>query len=71
MAQITVHDIRYNPGQQAFEARVDVQRGANTFRYPCQITADMTAPLGDIQHRLRQQALHMSDSQPDLMSKLA
>ncbi len=70
MSQITVHNISYNAGTQAFEARVDVRKGQSTFRYPCQVAADMMTPLRDVQSQLRQQALRMSDSNPDLMSSL-
>lgn len=62
MEDIRFGEIVYNPAAGAFEARVDIQRGGTTFRYPCQVHGPLTMERGQVRHRLAAHAQRMSDS---------
>jgi len=65
---INLGNVRYNAQAGAFEARVDIVRGNTTYRYPCHIVGPMTMDMREVRAGLRQSALRMSDSSPELMS---
>ena len=67
---ISLGNVRYNASTGAFEARVDITRSGNTFRYPCEYAAPITMDLNDVRAGLRRRALAMSDTQPDVMSRV-
>lgn len=67
---ISLGDVRYNAQAGAFEARVDIARGTTTFRYPCQVAGPITMDMDQVRAGLRRSALRMSDSGPDLMSRI-
>lgn len=67
---ISLGDVRYNAQAGAFEARVDISRGTTTFRYPCQVSGPVTMDMDQVRAGLRRNALHMSDSGPELMSRV-
>jgi len=69
MKNVQVHNVQYNPQIGAFEGRVDIQRGERTFRYPCHVTGPMTLGMDQVCASLTQQALRMSDSGTNLMSR--
>ena len=54
--------MKYDAAQGAFEARVDVERGGRTFRYPCRVEAPESAPRDWIEEALTRHALRQSDS---------
>ncbi len=68
MQNINIGPIRYNATLSAFEARVDIRRGGQVYRYPCQMAGPLTMPLGDVAQALKQQAMRMSDSGAALRS---
>jgi len=69
MNNVRVHNVQYNPQMGAFEARVDITRGGKTYRYPCQVTAPMTLGMEQVCDSLTQQAMRMSDSGTNLVSR--
>lgn len=62
MAEVQLGEIRYNAEASAFEARVDVRRGGQVFRYPCRVQGSATMPLEVIGAALARAALSMSDT---------
>jgi len=70
MTQINLGDIRYNATAGAFEARVDIERGGTTYRYPCQVSGPMTMDMDRIRSGLKNHALRMSDSGSNLLSTI-
>ncbi len=62
MQNVRLGETRYNPRDGAFEARVDVQRGDLTFRYPARVIAPPDADRGWVEHALVHNALGQSDS---------
>ena len=60
--QARVVSVRYDAGLGAFEARVDVERDGRSFRYPCRIAAQESAPRDWLDAALTRQALAMSDT---------
>lgn len=69
MSDIRLHNVHYNPQAAAFEARVDINRGNATYRYPCHVTGPMTMDMDQVCLRLTQQALRMSDTGASMMSR--
>ncbi|MEJ6396278.1 orotidine 5'-phosphate decarboxylase [Yoonia sp. 208BN28-4] len=70
MTNIQLGDVRYNAQSGAFEARVDIQRGSTTFRYPCHVTGPVNMDMAAVRAGLKQRALRMSDTGADLMSQI-
>lgn len=70
MTQIDLGSVRYNPSVGAFEARVDIRRSGQTFRYPCQVAGPMTMDMDTVRSGLARHALRMSDSGSNLMSHI-
>ncbi|MBS1301963.1 orotidine 5'-phosphate decarboxylase [Loktanella sp. SALINAS62] len=68
MTQINLGSVRYNATAGAFEARVDIQRAGQTFRYPCQVAGPMTMDMERVKSGLARHALRMSDSGSSLLS---
>jgi len=69
MSKVKLHNVVYNGETGTFEARVDIQRGETTFRYPCQLTAPETMDLDTVCEQLTQQAVRMSDSGAEFRSR--
>ena len=69
MSDIRLHNVHYNPKAAAFEARVDINRGNTTYRYPCYIPGPMTMDMQQVCDRLTQQALGMSDTGAAMVSR--
>lgn len=67
---ISLGDVRYNAQTGAFEARVDIARGNSTFRYPCQVAGPVTMDMDQVRAGLRRNALRMSDTGSELLSRL-
>ncbi len=68
MPNVTLNEIRYNATAGAFQARVDIQRGEQTFRYPCELAGPMSLDPSTVRRSLIQQAQRMSDSGASLRS---
>ncbi len=64
MGMIRLGDVHYNAQTGAFEARVDVQRGERTFRYPCQIEGPQDMDSSWVKAGLTRHALRQSDTWP-------
>lgn len=62
MQTIKLKSVRYNAQIGAFEARVDVERGDRTYRYPCRLALPMDAEIDAVKLGLMRQALRMSDT---------
>jgi len=62
MQAIKMGEVRYNAQIGAFEARVDIERNAVTFRYPCQLTAPISTDVEHVKLGLVRHALKMSDT---------
>ena len=62
MENVTLGTVRYNPAVGAFEARVDIERGGTTYRYPCQLHGPLTLPEDQVRSGLARNAMRMSDS---------
>ena len=62
MSKIKLHNVYYNGQAGAFEARVDIRRGAQTYRYPCQLSGPKTMDMKQVCEQLTLQAISMSDS---------
>ncbi|MEL6570226.1 MAG: orotidine 5'-phosphate decarboxylase [Pseudomonadota bacterium] len=60
--KVRFKDVHYNARAGAFEARVDIVRGAQTFRYPCRLAGPITMDAGAVRAGLYSKALKMSDS---------
>jgi len=69
MNDIRLHNVHYNPQASAFEARVDINRGSTTYRYPCHVPGPMTMDMEQVCDQLTQQALRMSDTGATMMSR--
>ncbi|WP_342077700.1 orotidine 5'-phosphate decarboxylase [Yoonia sp. SS1-5] len=69
MNDVRLHNVHYNPQAGAFEARVDIDRGQTTFRYPCQVPGPMTMDMDQVCLSLTRQALRMSDTGANLRSR--
>ena len=70
MPRIQLGDVRYNAKQGAFEARVDIHRDGQVFRYPCEVKAPLNMDIDRVRQHLTQRAMNMSDTQPRLHSHL-
>ncbi len=70
MPNIQLGDVRYNAQTGAFEARVDIQRGNSTFRYPCEVVGPITMDMATVRASLTRNAMGMSDSGTSLMSQI-
>lgn len=64
MGMIRLGDVRYNAQTGAFEARVDVERGGKTFRYPCQVPGPIDMDTRWVMAGLTRHALNQSDTWP-------
>lgn len=64
MGMIRLNDVSYNPTSGAFEARVDVERGGATFRYPCQVPGPADMDKAHVMAGLTRHALRQSDTWP-------
>ena len=62
MSDFALQNIRYNAGRGAFEARVDIRRGGQVFRYPCELAGPLSMEIDLVQTKLIEQARGMSDS---------
>lgn len=62
MQTIKMRAVRYNAQAGAFEARVDIERGNRTYRYPCQLVMPIDSEIDAVKLCLMRQALRMSDS---------
>lgn len=62
MQTIKMKTVRYNAQIGAFEARVDIERGDRTYRYPCQLVMPIDASIDAVKLGLMRQAIRMSDS---------
>lgn len=60
--KVRFKDVHYNQRDGAFEARVDIQRGGRTFRYPCRVTGPITMDAARVRAGLYAKALKMSDT---------
>ncbi len=60
--KVRFKDVHYNSRDGAFEARVDIQRGNQTFRYPCRVAGPITMDAGSVRAGLYAKAMKMSDS---------
>ncbi len=60
--KVRFKDVHYNAQRGAFEARVDIVRGAQTFRYPCSVAGPITMDPDTVRAGLYSKALKMSDS---------
>lgn len=69
MNDIRLHNLHYNASAGAFEARVDINRGSTTFRYPCHVTGPMNMDMDQVCTKLTMQALRMSDTGTGLVSR--
>ena len=67
MLKIKLGDVKYNAQRSAFEARVDIERGGTTFRYPCEVAGPMNMDIQRVKSGLTRHALRQSDS-PALVS---
>lgn len=68
MTQMTMNDVNYNAHSGMFEARIDVQKGGLTFRYPCAVAGPLTMNSDRVRSKLFQQAERMSDTGSNLRS---
>jgi len=68
MTRIELGDVRYNAKHGAFEARVDIHRDGNVFRYPCEVKAPLSMDFDRVRQHLKQRALNLSASGPQLHS---
>ena len=68
MTRIELGDVRYNAKHGAFEARVDIHRDGNVFRYPCEVKGPLNMDIDRVRQHRTQRALNMSDSGPRLHS---
>ena len=68
MSDIRFGRIEYNAARQAFQARVDINRGGATFRYPCEVRGPLDMDTQMVRHALAAQAMGMSDSPGGLRS---
>ncbi|SEW19167.1 hypothetical protein SAMN04488515_1508 [Cognatiyoonia koreensis] len=66
---MSIRSIRYNPSTAAYEGRVDVIRGGQTFRYPCSVPGPLNMPMTDVRKSMQRSAARMSDSPPELFSR--
>jgi hypothetical protein len=64
MGMIRLGDVRYNAQTESFEARVDVERGGKTFRYPCHVPGPIDMDTRWVTAALTRHALNQSDSWP-------
>ena len=62
MQSIKLHDIHYNQSVGVYEARVDVIRNNDIFRYPCSLRAPANLADDKVRLGLIAQALRMSDT---------
>ena len=62
MGMIRLGDVRYNAQVGEFEARVDVERGGKTFRYPCRVPGPFDMNASWVTVALTRHALNQSDS---------
>ena len=69
MRDVRLHNLHYNSQAGAFEARVDINRGQTTYRYPCQFTGPASMDMEIVCKGLTQQALRMSDTGTGLMPR--
>ncbi len=70
MAQVEIAKITYNAATGAFEARVDISAGGRRFRYPCAVAGPVDLDLGFVRKSLKRQAINMSDTGGNLLSKI-
>jgi hypothetical protein len=70
MTHIQLGNIRYNAQNGAFEARVDIQHGGETYGYPCQVAGPVTMNMATVRNHLTRSAIRMSDQGTGLMSRL-
>ena len=70
MSHMTMNQFSYNATSGMFEARIDVQRGGVTFRYPCAVAGPVTMEPATARSRLMQQARRMSENGSSLLSIL-
>lgn len=68
MQRIELGDVRYNAKQGAFEARVDIHREGQVFRYPCEVQGPLDMDIVRVKQHLTQRAINMSDSPSRLHS---
>lgn len=64
MGMIRLGDVQYNERVGMFEARVDVERGGKTFRYPCQVPGPSDMDRRWVTAGLTRHALNQSDTWP-------
>ena len=67
---VEIKDIWYNPANSAFEGRIDIQRGDQSFRYPCAVEGPIDMPHAELRRQMESQAKRMSDTPPSVFSYL-
>lgn len=60
--KVRFKDVHYNARIGAFEGRVDIVRGTQTFRYPCSLIGPISMDAEQVRAGLYSRALKMSDS---------
>lgn len=63
-----IKNIRYDAAAGAFEARVDVEHGGRTFRYPCVVRGPITMDEEIVRACVVHQASQMSGLKSNLYS---
>jgi hypothetical protein len=66
MSKIALGNIRYNPVNGAYEARVDINRQGRTYRYPCSVPGSLLMDEADVRRGLTRQAHLMARREGDL-----
>ncbi|MGJ8612052.1 MAG: orotidine 5'-phosphate decarboxylase [Octadecabacter sp.] len=60
MPDISLGNIRYNPTNGAYEARVDISRKGRTYRYPCSVPGTLMMKEDAVRRNLTRQAMKMA-----------
>lgn len=68
MADISLGNIRYNPSQSAYEARVDIAVDGQTYRYPCSVPDTLMMEEATVRRNLTRQAVQMARRETKLFS---
>ncbi|MEY1556355.1 orotidine 5'-phosphate decarboxylase [Yoonia sp. R2331] len=66
---VQIRNLRYNPAAEAFEGRIDIQRGNTSFRYPCTVEGPVSMSPAEVRQKMKAQARSMSDTPPDVFSR--
>lgn len=67
---VEIKDVWYNPANSAFEGRIDIRRGDQSFRYPCSVEGPIDMSPTELRRQMECQAKRMSDTPPSVFSYL-